>query len=920
MGRLLFAIVLFAIGFLGAVWLTAVSTDRKIGDLLSQNTLRQLLSGEEIALDTPKNGVSDEEGAGAAATPDGDDEAGSAQQDKAAEPGNDTTVLADAGPVVDTSADAGRAATDGESPDKPAEASDKQEMASTSDGDSDIIEGFAFEAIAPQDDGRIVVSGSAPAETPVELLAGDAVLATGDADADGRFSIETDKPMRDGETSLTLRSQTEGGTPVVSPETTVVNVPEETDGAWRAEATNSITDESRDVLAKPDLSDPPATVPDDGQTPGDNVGANAEIAAASDAGSEPVSTQEEEAATGRRDVSPAPDVNAAVEGDLAGADPREGDADRSSTEGSDTAGAADEQQSTMSPDSSEVDSEEVAVAPTDGEAAVTTPTDSADNAPVTDADQPTESEDAPVAGEEKDEEASGTEVSVSESMPAEQPVPDETLTPSQSTDMASADTAATAEDGAQNKTAEPVTTSAETTDEPAEAMSSPATPLVEAVEIDGGSVFVTGSAAPQTRLRIFAGETEIGEVQVNESGRFLMEAEAEIPVGKVPLRIEMLDEGGAVEQTLVSSFERTAGERMTAIAEPPSTDPEMANRTASDAAEVMVNASDGAKADRESEATAPVPEETQATDPDETPAPAPSREEAVTAKQTPVGKGADDASPAATTDETPAETEPSEPMDSATSSEDGPGGETARSDTADTDESSASAARENQQPETALSSDSQMGGEDGRAADDSTADAMSAETASGEDDPAASDSAFERARSAVERAGSALRGMMADEEADESEGAAAQDTESNAAETDMADAETPSSDAAPAIDQNDAADEAADPASSDASPGVATDTEDGDRLDSAEAEPDVMLPAMPPVFEVRPGDTVRSLSRRLYGQDAKDADFVNVETGKVVRPDDLRAGMRLRLPEEGPDGRTADLDGLGSRLISDTDK
>lgn len=90
--------------------------------------------------------------------------------------------------------------------------------------------------------------------------------------------------------------------------------------------------------------------------------------------------------------------------------------------------------------------------------------------------------------------------------------------------------------------------------------------FVEAVEIDGGTVFVAGYAEPGRFVRVYANEILLGEVRVSEAGRFLIEAEVDLPVGDYIIRADLLASDGSVVARAAVPFEREPGETIAAVA------------------------------------------------------------------------------------------------------------------------------------------------------------------------------------------------------------------------------------------------------------------------------------------------------------------------------------------------------------------
>jgi nucleoid-associated protein YgaU len=90
--------------------------------------------------------------------------------------------------------------------------------------------------------------------------------------------------------------------------------------------------------------------------------------------------------------------------------------------------------------------------------------------------------------------------------------------------------------------------------------------VVEAVEIEGGTVFVAGSANPGSTVRVYANDILLGDARASEAGRFLVEARRELPVGSYMIRADALDANGAVLARAAVPFEREPGEAIAAVA------------------------------------------------------------------------------------------------------------------------------------------------------------------------------------------------------------------------------------------------------------------------------------------------------------------------------------------------------------------
>lgn len=89
---------------------------------------------------------------------------------------------------------------------------------------------------------------------------------------------------------------------------------------------------------------------------------------------------------------------------------------------------------------------------------------------------------------------------------------------------------------------------------------------VEAVEIDGQTIFVAGSAHGGHSVQISANEILLGRAQVTPAGRFLVQTQQPLPVGDYIIRADLLDQAGKVLTTARVPFRREAGENISAVA------------------------------------------------------------------------------------------------------------------------------------------------------------------------------------------------------------------------------------------------------------------------------------------------------------------------------------------------------------------
>ncbi|MCG7506987.1 Ig-like domain-containing protein [Mesorhizobium retamae] len=105
---------------------------------------------------------------------------------------------------------------------------------------------------------------------------------------------------------------------------------------------------------------------------------------------------------------------------------------------------------------------------------------------------------------------------------------------------------------------------------------------VGAVEIDGGKIFVAGTADPGSKVRAYANEILLGEAVATEKGQFLVEATRNLPVGDYTIRVDLLGaDGSKVVARAAVPFQREPGEAVAAVAPSASDAPPAPQDTAS---------------------------------------------------------------------------------------------------------------------------------------------------------------------------------------------------------------------------------------------------------------------------------------------------------------------------------------------------
>lgn len=90
---------------------------------------------------------------------------------------------------------------------------------------------------------------------------------------------------------------------------------------------------------------------------------------------------------------------------------------------------------------------------------------------------------------------------------------------------------------------------------------------VQAVEIEGKKVFVAGVSDPGRIVRAYANEILLGQAKSAPNGRFLVEAERDLPIGNYIIRADVLGADGVqVVARAAVPFEREPGEAIAAVA------------------------------------------------------------------------------------------------------------------------------------------------------------------------------------------------------------------------------------------------------------------------------------------------------------------------------------------------------------------
>lgn len=403
---------------------------------------------------------------------------------------------------------------------------------------------------------------------------------------------------------------------------------------------------------------------------------------------------------------------------------------------------------------------------------------------------------------------------------------------------------------------------------------------VEAVEIDGRKIFVAGAADPGRTVRGYANEILLGDAKASPDGRFLIEADRDLPVGDYIIRVDALEPDGVkVAARAAVPFEREPGETIAAVAPPaPAT---MPSATTPPAAETPPAGAAPPAAEAPAtapSATQPPPADTAAAPPTE----APAAVEAPEAAQPPA------------TAEAPSEQQPASDA-----------------------QAPATAAPASEAP--AAVAEAPAGQAQPAEANPPVAQAPAAPDASGQAPQSAAEPTAEAGTPSPAEAPAA----MAETPAAGSETQGSQtEAEALAAEEPAAPAGTADAPAAEAPQPEAPAASEATPPSGEAGTDVATAPAGEEALPSPPSAgvDEVLAPKLQSVDSaviIRRGDTLWRISRRVYGRGIRYSTIYLANESQIEDPDRIWPGQVFKVPEKSDDGAAeADYSTLGDRLTT----
>ncbi|WP_422370754.1 LysM peptidoglycan-binding domain-containing protein [Hoeflea sp.] len=379
----------------------------------------------------------------------------------------------------------------------------------------------SFDVLRVEPDGSTVIAGKATPNTRLSIMNGETEIASASVGPSGDFAAILDTPLEPGDYQLTLRTSGEDGSVSESDEVAIVSVPENSDGELLAMVTTP--GKASRIIAQPAAPNSEEMQADGGATVSDA----SDPAADGSAGEGAVETAA---------ASDAPEAGTAASGNAgAGGEQAPGSSQDVATA---PAGDAVAETRIETPELPEVSSLLTTTAPDVDSAAAPDGSDG--------------SVDQPPAGDQT-ETAAATEAGTSTEAPATEGAAAEGTTGEGSATEDSQTEVAALDPGAENTTAPN--------------LPDDATVRVDAVEIEGGRIFIAGSAPAGYSVTVSADGAVIGTAEADASGRFIVEAEKELSVGDHIINADLMDrDGGSILLRATVPFNRPEGQALAAVA------------------------------------------------------------------------------------------------------------------------------------------------------------------------------------------------------------------------------------------------------------------------------------------------------------------------------------------------------------------
>ncbi|WP_285295141.1 LysM peptidoglycan-binding domain-containing protein [Aureimonas altamirensis] len=104
---------------------------------------------------------------------------------------------------------------------------------------------------------------------------------------------------------------------------------------------------------------------------------------------------------------------------------------------------------------------------------------------------------------------------------------------------------------------------------PAAPAADPNAPAIGAVEIEGDQIYVAGTAAKGSKVRLYLNDAFVAEAPIGSKREFLASARQAVPVGTHVVRADVVDKAGSVVARAEVPFERPDREHVAAVAASP---------------------------------------------------------------------------------------------------------------------------------------------------------------------------------------------------------------------------------------------------------------------------------------------------------------------------------------------------------------
>jgi nucleoid-associated protein YgaU len=415
-----------------------------------------------------------------------------------------------------------------------------------------------FDVLRVEKDGSTVIAGHATSRVKIDILDGDTVIASTQADDAGDFVIVLDNPLPAGDHQIVIQATDSDGKKAVSVEVATVSVPKDASGQLLAMVTKpgepsrimempeSTKDTSETVVAKNSDQNSDQKTPDATQ----DVATDAKTDAVEPKkGAVAIAEMKKETVEPKQDAEP---VDIAKPADVVKTEEAKTDAKPVVTPdlpaaSNDLANNAPVVKQDAARDTAKAD---------DTSSDIAKP---ADTAEVAKADTAKTADSTEVANNDTVKTSDKTDIAASKTADAAK---NDAAAEAKNTDQLASSNSADATKPDANAV-KPVSTDSKPI---AKTVTAPEV-VVSAVEIEGSKIFVAGGARPKSVVRVYADDKLVAEISTDENGRFVADSSMPLAVGNHTIRADVLSsDGKKVEFRASVPFFRPEGEQLAAVA------------------------------------------------------------------------------------------------------------------------------------------------------------------------------------------------------------------------------------------------------------------------------------------------------------------------------------------------------------------